>query len=102
MFDAVQRSDGIGVAVAGRGKGAPLATLFAATLVPAIPASAAPSVAADATKAVPAPPSEPIHDAEAPQRTVVHWYGGYTLLSDGLSILTAPAYVGIGGYFVAS
>lgn len=29
------------------------------------------------------------------------WYGDWILLSDGISLLTLPVWVGIGGYFVA-
>jgi hypothetical protein len=39
---------------------------------------------------------------ERPPRGARRWYGWQTLLADGLSVVTTPILVGIGGYFLAT
>jgi hypothetical protein len=39
---------------------------------------------------------------EAPPATARRWYGGQTLLADGLSVLTMPIVIGFGGYLLAT
>jgi hypothetical protein len=58
-----------------------------------------------ATPAMSAPEASASSEASPPVRSPReprHWYGWETLLADGISLVTAPIIVGIGGYFLAT